>query len=121
MCLVFRRDQCEELYFEHVRGIIECMESLTVFKSLVRKLSLIFSDREEMLASLMRLSAIVHDVGKLSEDRQKECLYGDYVEFKYHYVISARLGSCLVTGSYEDVEAILYEKGTGRKARSYIM
>lgn len=114
MCFAFKSGSCEETYLEHVRGIMECIDGLWEYKSLLRKISMLLNIEEENIRALTRLLVVLHDIGKLAEDNQKECFNVGCTRFEYHYIISARVASGLLVDLYEDIDetirAILYDE-----------
>ncbi len=96
-CYAYKQNDTQETYFEHVEGIIKCMSSSWEYKALVKKLSIMLGISEKEIESLLRLTAILHDIGKLDEETQKKCISGECTEFKHHYAISARVASFLAT------------------------
>ncbi|MEM0000497.1 MAG: HD domain-containing protein [Desulfurococcaceae archaeon] len=96
-CYAFKQKTCQETYLEHVEGIIDCMSRSWEYRALSKKLSRMLSISESETESLLHLTAILHDIGKLSDETQRKCIDDECTIFPTHHAISARIASYLAS------------------------
>lgn len=95
-CYAFREGKCrEETLEEHVLGILQCLESRWEFNGLIRKTSKLLNIDRNIIAWLIKLSALLHDIGKTSPDIQQKCREESCTTFPNHFVYSARFAVSL--------------------------
>ncbi len=94
-CYAFKQKTCQETYLEHVDGIIKCMRRSWEYGALSKKLSRMLGISESEIESLLHLTAILHDIGKLSDETQRKCIDDECTIFPTHHAISARIASYL--------------------------
>ncbi|MEM2354175.1 MAG: hypothetical protein QXF91_04835 [Desulfurococcaceae archaeon] len=117
-CYAYRgKGCCEETLEKHVVGILHCLESRWEFNGLVGKTSRLLNIDRDIIAWLIRLSAVLHDIGKASSDIQQKCRE-ECTKFPYHFVYSARFAvslgikSGILQGSIESVfNNLLWSEG----------
>ena len=92
-CYAYRKlgeKELKEYLYEHSLEVAECVRDSWELVGLKRKLRKIYGIDEELVADLITLSALFHDLGKASESIQKECVH-ECTEFRHHYITSAML------------------------------
>lgn len=95
-CYAFREGNCrEETLEEHVVGILKCLESRWEFNGFLRKTGKLLNIEMNIIAWLIKLSALLHDIGKTSTDIQQKCRKESCTEFPYHFIHSARFATSL--------------------------
>lgn len=95
-CYAFKSEKgCEETLEDHLLGVLNCIEERWEFKGLVRKISRLVNIDENEIAWLIKLSAILHDIGKTRKEFQDECHRSFCEHFRCHYVISATFAAKL--------------------------
>jgi len=85
-----REKELKEYLYEHSLEVAKCVRNSWELVGLKRKLRKIYDIDEDLVADMITLSALFHDLGKASENTQKECVH-ECTEFRYHYIMSAML------------------------------